>query len=534
MQLLHSELGSIGANDHHAQSHVLVTQLALGPYHTITGGVSGYILKATGATTARLQLLHSELGSIGANDHHSQSHVLATTAALGPDHTVSGLTAGQVLRATGATTAAFASIQDGDLPSTIVRTSRTITAGAGLTGGGDLSADRTIDVATADTSMTINADSIQVRLASPSGLIVSSGLALFVPGTLTTITTNILETGSGGHTHAITTTSVGTASTIVATNASGQIQLEQLGIGTAPVNYRGIDMQYTYVGISASIPVGVNVSVTHTPSAAHSYVQAAALKFSSRWNKAATLGTLFGITGTVINNSSGTITNAVGASFGVSNLSTGTITTATSVLISSPSDAIGGIVTNYGLRIEYQPGYSIHTASGTVSFGDDLEFRQAAVISTIAGNLDLNPFSMMRLLNADLQMDHAQNIRFLNSAGTGYAGRLITSGDTFQILNDRSGGAIIFQMQSAAAAVMQITFNEGDTNDPRIYFGGDGSIGGSGQVKIAPDSGNYVVIESQKTTTGDPTGVEGLIYWNTIDNAIKMYADGGWRTLASW
>jgi len=42
------------ADAHHAQSHVLITQLALGPYHTITGGVSGYILKATGATTARL------------------------------------------------------------------------------------------------------------------------------------------------------------------------------------------------------------------------------------------------------------------------------------------------------------------------------------------------------------------------------------------------------------------------------------------------------------------------------------------------
>src|SRR3990167_4154833 len=35
------------------------------------------------------------------------SHVLATTAGLGASHTTSGLTAGQVLRATGATTAAF-------------------------------------------------------------------------------------------------------------------------------------------------------------------------------------------------------------------------------------------------------------------------------------------------------------------------------------------------------------------------------------------------------------------------------------------
>jgi hypothetical protein len=45
------------------------------------------------------------------------SHVLADTTGLGTYHTTSGLTAGQVLRATGATTAAFQSIQAGDLPS---------------------------------------------------------------------------------------------------------------------------------------------------------------------------------------------------------------------------------------------------------------------------------------------------------------------------------------------------------------------------------------------------------------------------------
>lgn len=43
---------------------------------------------------------------------------------------------------------------------------RTITAGAGLTGGGDLSANRTIDVAAADGSITVNANSIQVALSA--------------------------------------------------------------------------------------------------------------------------------------------------------------------------------------------------------------------------------------------------------------------------------------------------------------------------------------------------------------------------------
>jgi len=45
------------------------------------------------------------------NAHHSQAHDL-----VGADHTASGLTAGQVLRAIGPTTFAFQALQEGDLP----------------------------------------------------------------------------------------------------------------------------------------------------------------------------------------------------------------------------------------------------------------------------------------------------------------------------------------------------------------------------------------------------------------------------------
>jgi hypothetical protein len=37
-----------------------------------------------------------------------------------------------------------------------------------------------------------------------------------------------------------------------------------------------------------------------------------------------------------------------------------------------------------------------------------------------------------------------------------------------------------------------------------------------------------------KTDTGDPTGAEGLFCINTYDNTFKVYADGGWRSLATW
>jgi hypothetical protein len=51
-----------------------------------------------------------------------------------------------------------AAISDAD----VTPTTRSIISGNGLTGGGDLSADRTIAVAAADTTITVNADSIQV------------------------------------------------------------------------------------------------------------------------------------------------------------------------------------------------------------------------------------------------------------------------------------------------------------------------------------------------------------------------------------
>jgi hypothetical protein len=37
-----------------------------------------------------------------------------------------------------------------------------------------------------------------------------------------------------------------------------------------------------------------------------------------------------------------------------------------------------------------------------------------------------------------------------------------------------------------------------------------------------------------KSTSGDPTGTEGQIYVNTADNAVRVYADGAWRSITTW
>jgi hypothetical protein len=45
----------------------------------------------------------------------------------------------------------------------------------------------------------------------------------------------------------------------------------------------------------------------------------------------------------------------------------------------------------------------------------------------------------------------------------------------------------------------------------------------------------FIAVVSKKTTAGDKSSnIDGEIVVNTNSKTIKMYADGGWRTLASW
>lgn len=185
---------------------------------------------------------HSTLTGIGANDHHNQTHTLT-----GSDHTASGLTAGHVLRASGATTFEFAAIQDSDLPSTIVRTSITVTGSGALGGGGDLTSNRTITLNTpgslsatsTNSSSTNHTHAIDSTIARSAITVTGTGalggggdltanrtISLNTPGTLSVSSTNSATTN---HTHAITSSSApGVAASILATNANGAVTLERI------------------------------------------------------------------------------------------------------------------------------------------------------------------------------------------------------------------------------------------------------------------------------------------------------------------
>jgi hypothetical protein len=138
--------------------------------------------------------------------------------------------------------------------STVVRTTRTVTAGSGLTGGGALSSDLTLSVG-AGTLITVGADTVGITtganyqyigtgsgtaaawqnlsglagaglthsagvlaIGAGSGITVNADdVALTTPGTLTATTSN---TATGNHTHAITTGAASTL-TVATSNATG-------------------------------------------------------------------------------------------------------------------------------------------------------------------------------------------------------------------------------------------------------------------------------------------------------------------------
>ncbi len=143
-------------------------------------------------------------------------HSIATTLGLGSTHVTAGLSSGMFLRAYAAASARFDIIYDADIPNTIVRTSRILTAGSGMVGGGNLSQDRDFSVV-AGSGLTIAVDDISLTL----------------PGTLSISTVNNQQ---GNHLHAITSSSYpGSTCSILATGGSGYVRLMRAGFGVDPL-----------------------------------------------------------------------------------------------------------------------------------------------------------------------------------------------------------------------------------------------------------------------------------------------------------
>ena len=140
-----SDIGALAASSYTASD--ILTKIK-----TVDGAGSGLDADLLDAQTGSYYLAWANLTGVPSTFAPS-AHVLATTTALGAEHTVSGLTAGQVLRATGTTTAAFQSLIAADIPnlSTSILTSGTLGVVRGGTGIASYTAGNYINALSAST-----------------------------------------------------------------------------------------------------------------------------------------------------------------------------------------------------------------------------------------------------------------------------------------------------------------------------------------------------------------------------------------------
>lgn len=234
--------------------------------------VDGSIVVAGNVDGVDVSGLNSSYGShtVNADAHHARVHALASTSGLGSDHTVTGLTSGQVLKATSSTTAVFVQLSHAELGNLAgaaddhtqyvhISTGRTITAvhqfnptatGAPFTLGTH---------AIGQLVSGLYADSVNKSVVAGNGM--SGGgaltnnvtLTLGTPSTLTISTSNSVTSTS--HTHAITSSSnPGAAAALLASTSSGGLTLQTLTLGGSSI---------IISSTAGTVSIADNVDATH-------------------------------------------------------------------------------------------------------------------------------------------------------------------------------------------------------------------------------------------------------------------------------
>ena len=393
------------------------------------------------------------------------------------------------------------------------------------------------------------------------------------------------DVGEGGNT--ITFDLDGSYPFITTTGGNGLRIDARLGLSTAPTATDGIFGVFTTSNTSGEYK-GINARVTSTSASG----TLSTFGFKGEAQNSGTISKMHGIQCAGINLTGGTVTDCIGVKGRAENYTgnTGAITNAYSGYFTAPLKAAGTMTNSYGVYIEgggegTTIARALHVNSGNSYFngdvtatgnltsksintgynwdgtGESVAFNNVnAPISNnfdnkvIYGSKHYINFEPTDGASADNDLVALNNEIYWNfnpafkqaevigeNIDIGGAGGDFTA--IYGIKMDLGGsecdnayGIWMSNISGSADAAYGIVIDEDDIGltlgagqDASIFYDGtdlhiDSQVVGSG----------HIVLDSPKTTTGDPAGVEGKIYWNTIDNVIKMYADGAWRTLASW
>jgi hypothetical protein len=80
----------------------------------------------------------------------------------------------------------------------------------------------------------------------------------------------------------------------------------------------------------------------------------------------------------------------------------------------------------------------------------------------------------------------------------------------------KSTGTSVFEIQNAGGTA---TIFSADTTNSRVQVG-----------SVTADSTGVILILDTKNTSGDPTGVNGAMYYNSNSQSFRCYQNGGWRS----